>query len=155
MDIANELRERGVLDEEECFIDATFVMGRRRRGRTDQAWKRHENHGDRGSPRLAARGQHPRREPSRSAPRTIVLRLLHGRENLIGDRAYVRPTSAAGSVARGAGLASAVSFGSSGAARSSRCHPDVTRDRAGHYRRELPWLRSTRLPRCPLQAILR
>src|SRR3954453_20116653 len=28
MDIANELRERGVLDEEECFIDATFVMAK-------------------------------------------------------------------------------------------------------------------------------
>ena len=27
-DIANELRERGVLDEEECFIDATFVMAK-------------------------------------------------------------------------------------------------------------------------------
>src|SRR5262245_32796415 len=28
MDIANELRERGVLDEKECFIDATFVMAK-------------------------------------------------------------------------------------------------------------------------------
>src|SRR3954464_8795289 len=28
MDIANELRERGVLDEEERFIDATFVMAK-------------------------------------------------------------------------------------------------------------------------------
>jgi transposase len=30
MDIANELRERGVLDEEECFIDATVsaIRGR-------------------------------------------------------------------------------------------------------------------------------
>src|SRR5262245_10710977 len=28
MDIANELRERGVLDEEECFIDATFAMAK-------------------------------------------------------------------------------------------------------------------------------
>jgi hypothetical protein len=27
-DIANELRDRGGLDEEECFIDATFVMGK-------------------------------------------------------------------------------------------------------------------------------
>src|SRR5262245_29921473 len=25
-DVANELRDRGALDEEECFIDATFVM---------------------------------------------------------------------------------------------------------------------------------
>jgi hypothetical protein len=28
-DIANELRDRGALDEEECFIDATFVMAKR------------------------------------------------------------------------------------------------------------------------------
>src|ERR1700723_1735872 len=27
-DVANELRENGALDEEECFIDATFIMGR-------------------------------------------------------------------------------------------------------------------------------
>jgi transposase len=27
-DIANELRERGALDEEECFIDATFAMAK-------------------------------------------------------------------------------------------------------------------------------
>src|SRR5262245_49457997 len=28
MDVANELRDRGVLNEEECFIDATFVMAK-------------------------------------------------------------------------------------------------------------------------------
>src|SRR5262249_12421687 len=28
MDVANELRDRGALDEEECFIDATFVMAK-------------------------------------------------------------------------------------------------------------------------------
>jgi hypothetical protein len=28
MDVANELRERGALDEEDCFIDATFVMAK-------------------------------------------------------------------------------------------------------------------------------
>jgi len=27
-DIANELRDKGALDEEECFIDATFVMAK-------------------------------------------------------------------------------------------------------------------------------
>ena len=27
-DVANELRDRGVLNEEECFIDATFVMAK-------------------------------------------------------------------------------------------------------------------------------
>ena len=27
-DVANELREKGTLDEEECFIDATFAMAK-------------------------------------------------------------------------------------------------------------------------------
>src|SRR5580700_11614417 len=27
-DVANELREKGALDEEECFVDATFVMAK-------------------------------------------------------------------------------------------------------------------------------
>jgi hypothetical protein len=27
-DVANELREKGALDEEECFIDATFAMAK-------------------------------------------------------------------------------------------------------------------------------
>ena len=27
-DVANELRDKGALDEEECFIDATFVMAK-------------------------------------------------------------------------------------------------------------------------------
>jgi hypothetical protein len=27
-DVANELRDRGTLDEGECFIDATFVMAK-------------------------------------------------------------------------------------------------------------------------------
>jgi hypothetical protein len=26
--LANELRDKGALDEEECFIDATFVMAK-------------------------------------------------------------------------------------------------------------------------------
>src|SRR5277367_1882108 len=60
-DVANELRDRGVLDEEESFIDATFAMAKGGRGdRSDQAWKRHENHGDSGSPRLAAVGEYAR-----------------------------------------------------------------------------------------------
>jgi hypothetical protein len=27
-EVANELRDKGALDEEECFIDATFVMAK-------------------------------------------------------------------------------------------------------------------------------
>src|SRR5580704_16561204 len=79
-DVANELRENGALDEEECFIDATFVMARWRVGnRTNEARKRHENHGDCGSPCVAALGQHARREPSRSPLGAAMLRLLHDR----------------------------------------------------------------------------
>ena len=65
-DVANELRDKGVLDEEESFIDATFAMakGRGRGDRPDQAWKRHENHGDCGSPWLAAVGEHARGKSS-------------------------------------------------------------------------------------------
>ena len=35
-DIANELRERGALDEEECFIDATFAMAKGGKSRLRQ-----------------------------------------------------------------------------------------------------------------------
>jgi hypothetical protein len=57
MDVANELRERGALDEEECFIDATFVMAKGG-GAAIGATKRGRgmNHDDCGSPRLAALG---------------------------------------------------------------------------------------------------
>ena len=95
-DIANELRDRGALvDEEECFIDdATFVMakgggaeiGPTKRGR------RHENHGDSGS----RTDCHPR---SARTPRTITMfvwcssrfdfYMIEAKpQNLIGDRAY-------------------------------------------------------------------
>ena len=91
-DVANsELRENGALDEEECFIDATFVMaksGRSEIGPTKRG--KDANHGDCGSPWVAALGQHAR-EPSRSPFGAAMLRLLHDRiakpENLIpGDR---------------------------------------------------------------------
>ena len=35
-DVANELRENGALDEEECFIDATFVMAKGGGRKSDQ-----------------------------------------------------------------------------------------------------------------------
>ena len=35
-DVANELRDRGALDEEECFIDATFVEWPRVAGRRSE-----------------------------------------------------------------------------------------------------------------------
>src|SRR5262249_1188264 len=54
--------------------------------------KRHENHGDRGSPWIAALAQHARGEPSRSAFGAAMFRdfyMIEAKpENLIGDRAY-------------------------------------------------------------------
>src|SRR5580704_2410284 len=47
--------------------------------RTNEARKRHENHGDCGSPWVAALGQHARGEPSRSPFGAAMLRLLHDR----------------------------------------------------------------------------
>jgi hypothetical protein len=35
-DVANELRDNGALDEEECFIDATFAMAKGGKGGTDR-----------------------------------------------------------------------------------------------------------------------
>ena len=80
MDVANELRDKGALDEAECFIDATFVMAKGGGAdRTDEARERHENHGDCRSPWNAALGQHARGEPSRSPFGAAMLRLLHDR----------------------------------------------------------------------------
>ena len=78
-DVANELRDRGALNEEECFIDATFAQGRRVGNRNYEARKGHENHGDCGSPWIAALGQHARGEPSRSPFGAAMFRLLHDR----------------------------------------------------------------------------
>src|SRR5437870_3044239 len=67
-------------------------QGRRVGNRNYEARKGHENHGDCGSPWIAALGQHARGEPSRSPFGAAMFRLLHDRsqaeENLIGDRAY-------------------------------------------------------------------
>src|SRR3974390_501770 len=52
-------------------------QGWRRRDRSDQARKRHENHGDSGSPWLAAVGKYARRKSSPNALGPIVLLLLH------------------------------------------------------------------------------
>src|SRR5215475_7087241 len=47
--------------------------------RTDEARKRHENHGNRGSSWIAALGQHACRQSPRSSAGTAMLRLLHDR----------------------------------------------------------------------------
>src|SRR6266498_638053 len=80
-DVANELRDRGALNEEECFHrrNLRYGQGWRVGNRSYEARKRHENHGDCGSPWIAAFGQHARGEPSRSAFGAAMLRLLHDR----------------------------------------------------------------------------
>ena len=76
-DVANELRENGALDEEEVLHRCDVRYGQRWRvgNRTNEARKRHENHGDCGSPSVAALGQHARGEPSRSPFGAAMLRL--------------------------------------------------------------------------------
>jgi hypothetical protein len=60
-DVANELCDRAALDEEECFIDATFVMAKAavRMSEPQSARERHENLGD-CAPRQPNRAAHPR-----------------------------------------------------------------------------------------------
>jgi transposase len=93
MDIANELRECGVLDEEECFIDATFVMakGGGGRGRTDQARKGMkimpivDRHGLPLSVSTHAANHHE----VRLVQLCFDFYMIEAKpENLIGDRAY-------------------------------------------------------------------
>ena len=54
--------------------------------RTNEARKRHENHGDCGSPWVAALGQHARGEPVQLCFDFYMIEAKP--ENLIGDRAY-------------------------------------------------------------------
>jgi len=95
-DVANELRDRGALNEEECFHRATFVMakgggleiGARKRGKrheTGGLWDRHVIARSRVSPPPRAANQ------SRSAFCTANVfdfyMIRSQAENLIGDRA--------------------------------------------------------------------
>src|SRR5258708_37650755 len=57
-----------------------YGQGWRVGNRSYEARKRHENHGDRGSPWIAALGQHARGEPSRSAFGAAMFRLLPDRK---------------------------------------------------------------------------
>ena len=176
MDIANELRERGVLDEVECFIDATFVMAKGG-GAEVGPTKRGKGMKIMAIVDLAALGQHPRREPSRSAPGTIVLRLLHDRSQAGKShrRPCLRQRPARPRVRSGWHRDDRAASLEPNEAADARPAPPATLLAAlvgrtllrldpvaasdprpmGISSRELPWLRSTRLPRCPLQAILR
>src|SRR5256885_16459629 len=81
MDVANELRDKGTLDEAECFIDATFVMakgggagiGPTKRGKGMKIMAIVDRHG-----LPLSVSTHGRQSP-RSSAGTAVLRLLHDR----------------------------------------------------------------------------
>ena len=92
-DVANELRERGVLDEEECFIDATFAMakgggaeiGPTRRGKGLKIMAIVDRHGLPLSVSTHAANHHE----VRLVQLCFDFYMIEAKpENLIGDRAY-------------------------------------------------------------------
>src|SRR5262249_7770618 len=92
-DVANELRDRGALDEEECFIDATFVMakgggaesGGAKRGTGMKNMADVDRHGLPLSGNTHAAKQHE----ARLVQLCFDFYMIEAKpENLIGDRAY-------------------------------------------------------------------
>ena len=127
-DIANELRERGALDEEECFIDATFAMakgggaeiGATKRGKGLKIMAIVDRHGLPLSVSCAAPLKPQQTPDARRPPIQTIRPTLAGRTLLRLDPVAAPHTCALGILPA-----------------------------------ELPRLRPTRLPRHPLQAILR
>jgi transposase len=94
MDVANELRERGALDEEECFIDATFVMakgggaeiGATKRGKGMKIMAIVDRHG---LPLLSVSTHAANHHEVRLVQLCFDFYMIEAKpENLIGDRAY-------------------------------------------------------------------
>ena len=92
-DVANDLRDRGVLDEEECFIDATFVMakgggaeiGPTKRGKGMKIMAIVDRHGLPLSVSTHAANHHE----VRLVQLCFDFYMIEAKpENLIGDRAY-------------------------------------------------------------------
>ena len=92
-DVANELRDRGALDEEECFIDATFVMakgggleiGATKRGKGMKVMAIVDRHGLPLSVSTHAANHHE----VRLVQLCFDFYMIEAKpENLIGDRAY-------------------------------------------------------------------
>ena len=92
-DVANELRDRGALDEEECFIDATFVMakgggagvGPTKRGKGMKIMAIVDRHGLPLSVSTHAANHHE----VRLVQLCFDFYMIEAKpENLIGDRAY-------------------------------------------------------------------
>src|SRR5260221_7980602 len=92
-DVANELRDRGALNEEECFIDATFVMakgggseiGTTKRGKGMKIMAIVDRHG---LP-LSVSPHAPNHNEVRLVQLCFDFYMIEAEpENLIGDRAY-------------------------------------------------------------------
>src|SRR5215472_12449401 len=92
-DVANQLRERGALDEKECFIDATFVMakgggaenGATKRGKGMKIMASVDRHGLPLSVSTHAANHHE----VRLAQLCFDFYMIEAKpENWIGDRAY-------------------------------------------------------------------
>jgi transposase len=92
-DVANELRDKGALDEEECFIDATFVMakgggadvGATKRGKGMKIMAIVDRHGLPLSVSTHAANHHE----VRLVQLCFDFYMIEAKpENLIGDRAY-------------------------------------------------------------------
>jgi transposase len=92
-DVANELRDKGELDEEECFIDATFVMakgggadvGATKRGKGMKIMAIVDRHGLPLSVSTHAANHHE----VRLVQLCFDFYMIEAKpENLIGDRAY-------------------------------------------------------------------
>ena len=93
MDVANELRDKGALDEAECFIDATFVMakgggagiGPTKRGKGMKIMAIVDRHGLPLSVSTHAANHHE----VRLVQLCFDFYMIEAKpENLIGDRAY-------------------------------------------------------------------
>ena len=92
-DVANELRDKGALDEEECFIDATFVMakgggadvGPTKRGKGMKIMAIVDRHG---LPLLVSAHAANHHEVRLVQPCFDFYMIEAKPENLIGDRAY-------------------------------------------------------------------
>src|SRR6266404_1780483 len=167
-DVANELRDRGALNEEECFIDATFVMakgggleiGATKRGKGMKIMAIVDRHGLPLSVSTHAANHHE----VRLVQLCFDFYMIEAKpENLIGDLAQGRhrddrAASQQQKQATHARSPTAKPLYATLARGALLCldpmaapHPRPL----GILRPELPRLRTARLPRCPLQAILR
>ena len=176
-DVANELRDRGALNEEECFIDATFVMakgggleiGAPKRGKGMKIMAIVDRHGLPLSVSTHAANHHE----VRLVQLCFDFYMIEAKpENLIGDRAYDSDGCGAAKGRHRDDRAASVQPKQAAHARSAKVKPlHATLARRallrldsmaapgphslGVPRPQFPRLCPTCLPRHPLQTILR